>query len=196
MHRVVPVILFVSLCSTIICPGQNGPTTYDAFQLQNGELYWKNKYEFKGTAEELQRALSEFLRTKSFTSNVIRNENGFYGELRNFKVDCKRYGRRYFNTPHIYWDGYWSGKFKLEAVPNGYQVVVYWLFVEQNSTPAPHARKSQVTKGPYVDFVTDKDKSSLKKSELHNLLLMSLNLKDEFDLAKSAPPAGVRDKEP
>jgi hypothetical protein len=160
---------------------------FDLFEIRTNELYWHNTYKYSGSADSLRREVVQMLKSKHFTFNVIRNEAGYNGEIRHYKVDCKRYGRRYFSTPRMYWHGEWTGKFVVEVFDHHYRVTVYGLYAEKFERADNH-RSERITQGRYLDVVAKKDYSDFKTSEHHNMALMSLGLKDEFDIKNTVSP--------
>jgi hypothetical protein len=155
---------------------------YDKFEIKEGELVWQNIYVSRGSQDSVRAAVVQMLKSKFYTFNVIRNELGYNGELRHYRVDCKKYGRTYFNTPRIYCDGEWTGKFILEIKDHAYRVTVYALYYESVKQNADYLRTEKVVKGRYLDAVTKRNGTVFQKKELHNLSLMSFSLKQEFGL--------------
>src|SRR5438046_3051281 len=84
-------------CSAIICPSPAAAQQYDLFEIRDNDLYWHNTYKYSGNADSLRREVVQMLKSKFFTFNVIRNEAGYNGELRHYKVECRKYGRRFFS---------------------------------------------------------------------------------------------------
>ena len=160
-------------------------TRYDLFQLKDSELYWQNAYGYSGPQEDLRPLVVQMLKSRFFTFNVVRNESGYTGEIRHYQIDCKAYGRTYLNTPRMYWDGEWTGKFKLEVLENQYNVTIYALYYEKMEHSVDYYRTEKLVKGRFVDAVARKNKKSLRKNEFSNLALMSLSLKDNFDIQKA-----------
>src|SRR5205085_10923017 len=74
---------------------------YDLFEIRDNDLYWHNTYQYSGNADSLRREVVQMLKSKFYTFNVIRNEAGYNGELRHYKIDCRKYGRKFFSTPHM-----------------------------------------------------------------------------------------------
>jgi len=163
-------------------------TKYDRFDLKGEELYWRNDYAFAGNADSVRRHVVRMLKSKFFTFNVIRNEAGYNGEIRHYKVDCKRYDRTYMNTPRMYWEGEWTGKFTVEVLPGGYRATIYALYFEKPEKSTGYYRTEKFVKGRYFDAVTKKHGTTLKKSEFSNLALMSMSLKDDFDIRNTVAP--------
>lgn len=161
---------------------------YELFRIEQNDLYWTNTYDYPGTMDSLRREVVQMLKSKFFTFNVIRNETGYNGEIKHYKVDCKRYGRSYFNTPRMYWYGEWTGKFIVEVMDNYYRVTVYALYAEKFLPAANNNRGQRITTGRYIEAVTKKDRFTFRKSELGNLELMSLSLKDAFDIKNTVVP--------
>ena len=156
---------------------------YDHFEIENNDLYWKYTYLYLGSQDSLRREIVQLLKSKFFTFNVTRNEAGYSGEINHYKVDCKKYGRTYLNTPRMYWEGEWTGKFVVEVVDdNYYKVKIYALYFEKKEQSTGYYRTEKLVKGRYIDAVTKKNKSAFKKNEYSNLILMNLSLKDEFDI--------------
>ncbi len=157
-------------------------TMYDKFEIKENELIWQHIYACPGSADSVRAMVVQMLKSKFYTFNVIRNELGYNGELRHYKVNCKKYGRSYFNTPRIYCDGEWTGKFILEIKDHAYRVTVYALYYESVKPNADYLRTERVIKGRYLDAVTKHKGTVFQKKELHNLSLMSFSLKEEFGL--------------
>ncbi len=157
-------------------------TKYDKFELKEGELVWQNIYACRGSEDSIRAFVVQMLKSKFYTFNVIRNELGYNGELRHYRVNCKKYGRSYFNTPRIYCDGEWTGKFILEIKDHAYRVTAYALYYESERPNADYLRTERVVKGRYLDAVTKRKGTVFQKKELHNLSLMSFSLKEEFSL--------------
>lgn len=161
---------------------------YDLFKIEKDELYWRYTYSYSGPADSVRRQVVQMLKSKFFTFNVIRNEMGYNGEIRHYKVDCKRYGRTYMNTPRMYTEGEWTGKFIVEVDDNGYRVIIFALYAEKIEKSTGYYKTEKITAGRYVDIVSRKDKSGFKKGELANVQLMSASLKDNFDIRNTVVP--------
>ena len=160
-------------------------TRYDKFEIKDGELVWQNIYNCHGNVDSIRGVVVQMLKSKFYTFNVIRNELGYNGELRHYHVDCKKYGRSYFNTPRIYCDGEWTGKFILEIKDHAYRVTVYALYYESVKPNADYLRTERVIKGRYLDAVTKMKGTAFRKKELDNISLMSFSLKEEFGLGST-----------
>jgi hypothetical protein len=160
---------------------------FDLFEIENGELVWRNTYAYEGAEDSLRREVVTMLKSKVFTQQVVRNEIGYNGEIKHYQVDCKRYGRSYSNTPLIYWDGEWSGKFVIEVRDNRYRVTIYGLYFENKVQPTSHYPIKTPRKGYYLNEVWKKG-PEFKKSVLPDMALMSLALRDSFDIMKSTSP--------
>jgi hypothetical protein len=163
---------------------------YDLFEVEGEELFWRHTYEYEGSADSIRRVVVALLKSKMFTQNIIRNEAGYNGELRHYQVNCKKYGRTYANTPRIYWDGEWSGKIIVEIKDSRYRVSIYALYFENSNQPSSYYRNQNPRKGFYVKEVLRKNKTGFKKNVLADMALMSLALKDEFDIRKLTLPTG------
>lgn len=181
------ILLLVMLMGAVNSFAQD-ETKFELFRTEQDDLYWTNTYNFKGSADSLRREVVQMLKSKFFTFNVIRNEAGYNGELKHYKIDCKHYGRTYYNTPRMYWYGEWTGKFVVEVLDNYYRVTVYALYAEKFQAAANNNRGTRITTGRYIEAVTRKDKRTFKKSEHANLHLMSLSLTDAFDIRKTVVP--------
>lgn len=155
---------------------------YDRFQLFEGELYWQYDYRFQGRADSIQQAVETMLTSRSFTFHVVRNKQEYSGELNHYRVNPKQYGRNYINTPKMYWDGEWSGKFVVRIGEGYYSVTVYDLQHQTKTQSVGHYKPEKIRNGKYVDDVTVHNRQGLLKSEFINLSLMSLSLKDNFDI--------------
>lgn len=160
---------------------------YDRFQLQESELYWQNNYVYTGDTDSLRGAVEKMLKLRDFTFSVIRNKEGYAGKINHYKVNPKRYGRTYTNTPKMYWDGEWSGKFSVEVGEGHYLVTVYDIQFKSETQSVGHYKPEKVRTGLYINEVATNKKSFLK-NEFTNLSLMSLSLKDNFDLKNTVIP--------
>ncbi|MEY4931545.1 MAG: hypothetical protein RI909_2269 [Bacteroidota bacterium] len=176
-------ILFGTLISYLSC-GQK----YDLFEVSNNELIWQYTYEYSGPKDSIRREVVSMLKSKAFTQHVVRNELGYTGELRHYLVDCKRYGRSYSNTPLIYWNGEWSGKFVVEVRDNRYRVTIYGLYFENKSQPSARYPNANPRKGFYMGEIMNRGKTAFKKNVLADMALMSLSLRDAFDIKKYDTP--------
>lgn len=161
---------------------------FDQFEIENEELIWRYTYEYGGSEDSLRRQVVTMLKSKVFTQHVVRNEIGYNGELKHYQVDCKRYGRSYRNTPLIYWDGEWSGKFVIEVRDNRYRVTIYGLYFENKAQPTTHYPIKTPRKGFYQKEVLKKGGGEFKKNVLPDMALMGLALRDSFDIMKYTSP--------
>lgn len=161
---------------------------YDRFQLDEGELYWQNNYACQGDADSVRQAVEQMLQSRAFTFHVVRGKDAYSGKMNHYQVNPKRYGRTYSNTPKMYWDGEWSGKFMVEVGDGHYSVTVYALQFKSETQGVGHYSPEKIRSGPYIDAVTTNNKQSFLKSEFLNLSLMSLSLKDNFDLKNIVTP--------
>src|SRR5690349_1583436 len=93
--------LVFALCISSVSYAQQ----FDLLEIRDNDHYWHNKYKYRDDADSVRREVVQMLKSKFFTFNVIRNEAGYNGELRHYKVDCRKYGRKFFSTPKMYWDG-------------------------------------------------------------------------------------------
>lgn len=175
--------LFCAFCA-VEAKGQE-LTQFDKFELKGGELVWQHIYRCAGAQDSIRGAAVQMLKSKFYTFNVIRNEAGYNGELKHYKVDCKKYGRSYFNTPRIYCDGEWTGKFILEIKDHAYRVTVYALYYESTRMNADYLRTEKVVKGRYIDAVTKRNGTVFQKKELRHMSLMSFSLTEEFGLGST-----------
>jgi hypothetical protein len=88
----------------------------------------------------------------------------------------------------MFWYGEWTGKFIVEVLDNYYRVTVYALYAENFQPAANNNRGQRITTGRYIETVTKKDRTTFRKSESANLDLMSLSLKDSFDIRNTVIP--------
>ena len=176
--------LLIFIFSFLACAAsaQQDISRYEDFELNESELYWRFIYTYSGSADSLRKAVSQLLRNKTFTQNVIRTETGYTGELSHYRVNCKRYGRKYTNTLRMYWEGNWKGKFKVEVKEGRYRVTIYGLYYEINTPPDYKHTPQGPMKGKYIDVLCGKDYTCFRKSELGHMPLMNIALKDEFDI--------------
>jgi hypothetical protein len=158
---------------------------YDRFQIKDGELSWQYNYEYTGGYDSLHQAVEQMLKSRDFTFGVIRGKEGhkgYNGKINHYKVNPKRYGRTYLNTPKMYWEGEWSGKFFVEVEDGHYMVTVYALQYKSETQSVGHYSPEKERTGYYIGSVTTANRQSFLQSEFLNLSLMSLSLKDNFDL--------------
>jgi hypothetical protein len=184
------IILLTILISvgTIADAQTDSPSRYELFRIEQNDVYWSNTYNYKGNADSLRREVVQMLKSKFFTFNVIRNESGYNGELKHYKVECKRYGRTYYNTPRMYWYGEWTGKFVVEVLDHTYRVTVYAMYAEKFQPSGSNRGGQRITTGRYIEAVTKKDRMTFKKHESANLDLLSISLKDAFDIKNTVVP--------
>ena len=161
---------------------------FDLFEVENDELVWRYTYDYEGSQDSLRREVVSMLKSKIFTQHVVRNELGYSGEIRHYQVPCSQYGRTYQNTPLIYWDAEWKGKFVVEVRDNRYRVTIYGLYFENEVQPGSHYPIKTPRKGFYVDEVWKKGRPEFKKSVLPDMALMSLSIRDAFDVKKYSSP--------
>lgn len=84
----------------------------------------------------------------------------------------------------MYWSGEWTGKFTVDVHENSYRVIVYALYYEKAEPTEWYHKKARTSRGKYFDAVTTRGKHHFKKHEFSNLALMSLSLKDSFDIGR------------
>ncbi len=161
---------------------------YERFEIKNDELIWQHTYNYNGLQDSLRREVVSMLKSKIFTQHVIRNELGYNGELRHYHVDCKRYGRKYNNTPLIYWSGEWSGKFVIEVADDGYRVTIYGLYFENKPQQISRHQTNNPRKGYFINEIWKKGEPKFKKSKLEDIKLMSIGLRDDFDITNYVSP--------
>ncbi len=188
MRNIILLIGTLLLISQVHAQDESGISRYELFRVEQNDLYWSHTYQFKGSADSLRREVVQMLKSKFFTFNVIRNENGYNGEIKHYKVDCKRYHRTYYNTSRMYWYGEWTGKFVVEVLDNFYRVTVYALYAEKFQPAGNNNRGQKLITGRYIESVTKKDRKTFRKHEYANLDLMSLSLKDAFDIRNTVVP--------
>ena len=186
MDYVRAAFVFFLVVIPLLCYSQD-ISQYDRFQLQEGELYWQNNFEYPGKVDSIRKAVEHMLQSRSFTFDVKRNKEGYSGKLKHYHVNPKQYGRTYINTPKVYWEGEWTGKFFIEIHEGYYSVVVYELEYKSETQAVGHYKPEKIRAGPYVDAVTNNKKQNFLKNEFPNLSLMSVSLKDNFDLKYVVP---------
>jgi hypothetical protein len=176
-------ILLVALMPCLVF-GQK----YDLFEVINDELIWQYTYKYNGPQDSLRREVVSMLKSKIFTQHVVRNELGYAGEIRHYQVDCKRYGRKYNNTPLIYWSGEWSGKFVIEVADNGYRLTIYAWYFENKPQQISRNQTSTPRKGFYINEIWKKGHPKFQKNKLDDMILMSKSLRDAFDITQYTSP--------
>lgn len=180
MLRFFTINILVLLFTGTIPPAKG--QKYDHFEVENNDLVWRYTFDYPGSTDSLRKEVVQMLKSKFFTFNVTRNEVGYTGEINHYKVRCKEYGRTYYNTPRMYWDGDWTGKFRIEVVDNHYMVTIYALYYEKMEQSTDYYRTQKPVKGRYINAVTKKNQTSFKKSELANMVMMSVSLRHDFDI--------------
>ncbi len=178
-------IVWMALLLTLPAWKAQAQLKYDLFEMKGDELIWQNVYAYPGQPDSLRPAVVKMLKSKFFTFNVIRNEKGYNGEIKHYPVHAKRYGRTYLNTPRMYWEGEWTGKFIVELAEGSYRVTVYALYYDAEEKSNDYYKTQKPVHGRLVDVVTTKNKEKFRKSEMQNLALMSISLKDQFDIANT-----------
>jgi len=161
---------------------------YDLFEIEHGELVWRYTYTYAGPQDSLRREVVSMLKSKIFTQHVVRNELGYVGELRHYQVDCKRYGRKYNNTPLIYWSGEWSGKFVIEVADNSYRITIYGLYFENKPQQVSRYQTSNPRKGFYINEIWKKGHPHFNKNKREDMVLLSTSLRDAFDITQYVSP--------
>ena len=174
------IVIFLVWVTTFFSMAQKA---VEQFKLVQGDLVWHQIYNYPGKSDSLRSAVVQMLKSKFYTFNIIRNEAGYNGEIKHYKIDCKLYGRSYFNTPRLYWEGEWTGKFIVQITDLAYQVTVYALYYESKTNASDYFKTEKEVKGRYIDVVTRKDRSIIRKAELSNLALMGQSLRDAFKLS-------------
>lgn len=179
-----PKVTLVFLGVLVFCSqpsfSQSGPQ-YDLFTVHGDEMFWRYTYGIKGGADSLRREIVQMLRSKYYTTNIVKNDAGYNGEIQHYQVNPKKYGRKFINTQRIYWEGEFSGKFTIEVDDDHYRVTVYALYAEKLVRPASIHTQQQIPYGRYINLVVRKDRKGFKKRELGNVTLMSVSLKENFD---------------
>jgi hypothetical protein len=179
-----PIVIGLFLLAPLFAQSQN----FELFGINNNELIWQYTYGYTGPQDSLRREVVSMLKSKIFTQHVVRNELGYIGELRHYQVNCKRYGRKYNNTPLIYWSGEWSGKFVIEVADNGYRVTIYGLYFENKPQQISRYQTNTPRKGYYINEIWKNGEPNFKKKKLEDIKLMSLSLRDDFDITNYVSP--------
>lgn len=182
-----PILIF----SGSFCLAQQESQSAALFKIEEDELIWQCVYPAADPMDSLLIKVEQLLKGKIFTRNVFKNELGFDGEIHFYQIDSKKYGRNFFNTPKMYWEGNWFGKFFVEVKEDKYRVTIYGLFYERKAASTSNSRQMESKKYNYANHVLQDD-GSFKRSERDNLLLMSQSLKDEFDLGSLWSPIGSK----
>lgn len=162
--------------------------SYNFFSIKEHDVYWSYTYQYKGSVDSLRAQIVPMLKSKYYTQSVFKTEAGYNGEMNHYKVNARKYGRTSFNTHRIYWSGEWTGKFIIEVLDNMYRVTVYGLYGDIVQKNPANYRQEKIVKGRYYDIVTRGDGKSFRRGELNNMQLMSVSLKDEFDIKNTVDP--------
>lgn len=187
MHRQLFLLFVCLLAGTLRLNAQDDPR-YNFFSIKDDDMYWSYTYRYAGNSDSLRSEIVRMLKSKYYTYNVFKTGSGYNGEIKHYRVNCRKYGRTFLNTPRIFWSGEWSGKFVIEVLDSMYRLTVYALYVEQIEKNPGNYRMERLVKGRYFEMVTRRDRQSFKKNELSNLQLMSLSLRDQFDIANTVNP--------
>lgn len=176
------VLLFSRVC------GQEKNATYSAFALENKEVVWVQVYHAAEPADSLADHMVTFLKRKAWISDLHFDGSDLVADIRNFRVDYKRYGGKYMNTSNLIRTGRWSGKTRISFKDGKYRVVVYGLEYDARQ-PAMHAGKmsNQPHKihGSWTDWVLNNYRTHFKKRRHLNMDIMHFNLKDSFTLTET-----------
>lgn len=179
--------------STAVLGQQKDWVSEGSFHLEQQELIWQHIYTYDGEADSLEYLITQFLRGKYYTHHIIKSEAGFTGEIHHLKLDCKRLGRTYLNTPRMYWSGEWTGKFNVEIKGSRYRVSVFHLHFVNKPEPQNHKTSRYPLKGLYIDIVTKKNRTAFKVNERLNIALMSVALHDEFNIRNAKDLVSLTD---
>ena len=134
---------------------------YDFFEIEDGELIWRYTYSYGGSEDSLRSEIVSMIKSKMFTRNVQRNPIGNSGI------------------------GYVG---EIEHYTVEYRVTIYGLYFEsQVQVSSPHEKKT-TRKGPYIKEVWQKGHPNFKSGVLNDLTLMSMSLRDSFDITKYSTP--------
>lgn len=181
-------LLFIAtfICHTV--SGQAEKITYSAFSIDNKEVIWVQVYHAPQNSDSLTAQLFEFLKRKAWIKDLHFDGSELVADIRNFKVDYKRYGGRYMNTSNLIRTGRWSGKTRISFKDGKYRVIVYALEYDARQ-PAMHAGKMSnqphMIHGSWTDWVLNRYRSQFRKSRHVNMDIMHFNLKDGFTLTET-----------
>lgn len=181
-HKLFFWILWLTLSADVLAQ------KFNLFEIENDELVWRCTYLYDGPQDSLRREVVSMLKSKIFTQNVVRNELGYNGEIRHYQVDCQRYGRKYNNTPLIYWSGEWKGKFVVEMAEQGYRVTIYGLYFENEPQQVSRHQSKATRKGFYKNEVWKRGEPTFRKKKFDDMILMSTSLRDAFDIRQYNSP--------
>jgi hypothetical protein len=165
--------------------GQEKNTTYSSFAIDNKEVVWVQVYEGPQEIDVLTQQVFQFLKRKSWITNVHFDGSEVVADIKNFRVDYKRYGGKYMNTSNLIRTGRWSGKTRITFKEGKYRVIVYGLEYDARQ-PGMHAGKMSnqphMVHGSWTDWVLNNYRSHFKRSRHINMDIMHFNLKDGFTM--------------
>jgi hypothetical protein len=174
---------FVAVFFFSVAFGQEKNATYSAFAIDNKEVIWVRIYDVPEPTGVLTEEISNFLKRKAWIRNLYVNDGEIVADIKNFRVDYKRYGGKYMNTSNLIRTARWSGKLRISVKDSRYRVVVYGLEYDARQ-PAMHAGKmsnqSHMIHGTWTDWVLNTYRSKFKRSRHINMDIMHFNLKDGF----------------
>jgi ribosomal protein S8 len=159
--------------------------TYSSFSIDNKEVVWIQIYHVAESRSMLKEQVLEFLKRKAWISNITTEDNELFADLKNFRVDYKRYGGKYMNTSNLIRSGKWTGKVRISFKEKKYRVIVYALEYDAQQ-PAMHAgkmsNKPHKIHGTWTNWVLNNYRSQFRRRRHTNMDLMHFQLKDAFTL--------------
>ena len=179
-------LVFVLLAAPLF--GQDNNVTYSAFAINNKEVVWAQVYHASQPEDSLMAHVQSFLKRKAWIDDLHADGDDLVADIRNFRVDYKRYGGKYMNTSNLIRTGRWMGKTRISFKDGKYRVVVYGLEYDARQ-PAMHAGKmsNQPHKihGTWTNWVLNNYRTHFKRKRHTNMDIMHFNLKDAFTLTET-----------
>ncbi|HEX8041036.1 MAG TPA: hypothetical protein VF490_17910 [Chryseosolibacter sp.] len=176
-------LVFVVLLGSASIYGQEKKPAYSAFILDNKEVIWVQVYETAQPSAEQKEQLIDLLKQKAWIDNLSEDGSDLIADVKNFRVDYKRYGGKYMNTSNLIRSARWSGKVQISFKDERYRVVVYGLEYEARvpvMASGKMSNESRMVHGSWTDWVLNNYRTHFRKSRFINMDIMHFNLKDSF----------------
>lgn len=181
-------LIFSAILVSTAGYSQDKNPTYSAFAIDNKEAIWVQVFHAQQPADILSKQVHDFLKHKAWIRDIHFDGDDIIADIRNLRVDYKRYGGKYMNTSNLIRTARWSGKTRISFKDGKYRVVVYGLEYDARQ-PAMHAGKmnnqSHMIHGSWTHWVLNHYRTQFKKSRHLNMDMMHFHLKDSFTLTET-----------
>jgi hypothetical protein len=102
-------LLFCGIFFVSLLYGQEDKGTYSAFAINNKEVIWVQVFHASQSIDSLQQHVFDFLKRKAWIKELHFDGPEIVADIRNFRVDYKRFGGKYMNTSNLIRTGRWLG---------------------------------------------------------------------------------------